>query len=257
MVKEKRGCRKKRTVKKFLKGDQNGHPCFLYCRCPWADQFGNIYLILRNHFYYGQFEYPVGSGHWYTGKHTPIIDKELFDKVQATIDGNYIPKTESKEFAFTKLMTCGLCGSGISAEEKYKNLKDGTVAKYIYYGCTRFHNKDCKGGYLEEKQLLAQLLDLMDRIDLDKSGLRRKLEAEIERHKKFHSQIMGKRDEEYRAGDVDIRNYAKYLLKEGTIFEKRDLLGCLKSKIIIREKVVSLQDLFAYQQGVFADKKAK
>lgn len=32
-------------------------------------------------------------------------------------------------------MICGLCGSGISAEEKYKQLKDGTVAKYIYYGC--------------------------------------------------------------------------------------------------------------------------
>lgn len=33
----------------------------------------NIYLILRNPFYYGEFEYPVGSGQWYTGKHTAII----------------------------------------------------------------------------------------------------------------------------------------------------------------------------------------
>ena len=38
---------------------------------------GNIYLILRNTFYYGEFEYPVGSGNWYQGKHTPIITKEL------------------------------------------------------------------------------------------------------------------------------------------------------------------------------------
>jgi len=125
-------------------------------------------------------------------------------------------------------------------EEKYKNLKDGSVAKYIYYGCTRARDINCKGGYLEEKQLLVQLLELMDKIDLDKSGVRRKLEVEIERHKKFHSSIMGKKEEEYRAKDVDIRNYAKYVLNEGSIFEKRELLGCLKSKILLKAKEITL-----------------
>src|SRR3989338_3242555 len=67
----------------------------------------NIYLILRNTYYYGKFEYPVGSGQWYTGKHTPIIDKELFEKTQTSISEHYISKTESKEFAFTKLIKCG------------------------------------------------------------------------------------------------------------------------------------------------------
>lgn len=38
----------------------------------------------------------------------------------------------------------------------------------------------------------------------------------------------------------DIRNYAKYLLKEGSDFEKRDLLSCLKSKVVLRQKVVTL-----------------
>src|SRR3989338_9389808 len=83
----------------------------------------NVYLILRNHFYYGTFEFPVGSGHWYQGKHTPIIDKELFDKVQSCLNENYIPKTRSKEFAFTKLIKCGYCGAGITADEKFKKLR--------------------------------------------------------------------------------------------------------------------------------------
>jgi hypothetical protein len=39
---------------------------------------------------------------------------------------------------------------------------------------------------------------------------------------------MGKQNEECSAKNVDIRNYAKYLITEGTVFEKRDLLGCLK-----------------------------
>ena len=82
----------------------------------------NIYLILRNPFYYGEFEYPVGSNNWYAGKHTPIIGKELFDRVQTNLNENFIPKTESKEFAFTKLIKCGYCGSGISADEKFKKL---------------------------------------------------------------------------------------------------------------------------------------
>lgn len=37
---------------------------------------------------------PKTSGQWYTGKHTPIIDKTLFDKVQMTLNENFIPKTE-------------------------------------------------------------------------------------------------------------------------------------------------------------------
>jgi hypothetical protein len=85
----------------------------------------NVYLLLRNPFYYGEFEYPAGSGTWYQGKHQPIIAKELFDRVQASIQDHYIPKTESKEFAFTKPIKCGYCESGITADEKFKRLKDG------------------------------------------------------------------------------------------------------------------------------------
>ncbi len=134
------------------------------------------------------------------------------------------------------MMTCGLCGSGVTAEEKYKSLRDGSTNKYVYYGCTRARDVHCKGGYIEEKVLISQLLEMVDNIDLDVSGMKKKLEVEIERHKRFHSGIMGKSEENYKAKDVDIRNYAKYLLKDGSIFEKRDLLGCLKSKLLLREK---------------------
>lgn len=112
--------------------------------------------------------------------------------------------------------------------------------KYIYYGCTRARNINCKEGYIEERVLIKELLEIVDKIDLDQSGIKKKLEVEIERHKKFHSGIMGKPKEEYSAKDTDVRNYAKYLLTEGSIFEKRDLLGCLKSKIKLKDKKVFL-----------------
>ena len=51
---------------------------------------------------------------------------------------------------------------------------------------------------------------------------------------------MGKPNTEYHVKDADIRNYAKYLLSEGSMFEKRDLLSCLKSKIAIQDKALRL-----------------
>jgi hypothetical protein len=92
----------------------------------------NIYLILQNPFYYGVFEYPRKSGNFYKGKHEPIITKELFDQVQEQMRSQALRTQEPKEFAFTKMMTCGLCGSGICADEKFKKLKDGSVNRHVY-----------------------------------------------------------------------------------------------------------------------------
>lgn len=200
----------------------------------------NVYVILNNHFYYGTFEYPKASGRWFQGKHTPLISKELFEDVQKQLHLQIKSKNRNKEFAFTRLLSCGACGSGVTAQEKFKSLKDGSVAKYIYYGCTRSRDINCKEGYIEEKVLISQLVEIIDRIDLDRSGIKKKLEAEIERHKKFHSGIMGRADENYSVKDADIRNYARYLLTEGSMFEKRDLLTCLKSKINLKSKVIYL-----------------
>jgi DNA invertase Pin-like site-specific DNA recombinase len=201
----------------------------------------NIYRILKNTAYYGVFEYPVGSGNWYTGKHTPIISQELYLKVQdqITTEGN---SYAMKEFAFTKLITCGLCGSGITADEKLKKLKDGTTSRYIYYGCTRSRNIHCKGGYMREEDLIAQLLKIMDTIDINELGIKHQLEQEIARYNKFQHGVLGqKSDAKTTTADVDIRSYAKYILREGSITEKRELLGSMKSSLTLKNKEILLQ----------------
>ena len=199
----------------------------------------NIYLILRNPFYYGEFEYPVGSSNWYVGKHTPIISKELFDKVQATLNENFIPKSESKEFAFTKLIKCGYCGSGISADEKFKKLKDGGVNRHVYYFCTRARNIDCKNPAINEPSLINELVGLMDKIDLDELGVKSKVEQEMIRLNRFKA-MLGEKEKKSNI-NVSSRDYAKYLLKEGTLIEKRELLFFLKSKLILKDKKILLQ----------------
>jgi DNA invertase Pin-like site-specific DNA recombinase len=201
----------------------------------------NIYLILQNSFYYGVFEYPAKSGNFYTGKHEPIITKELFEKVQEQLKRDQIQR-ENREFAFTKLLTCGLCSSGITACEKFKKLKDGTVAKYIYYGCTRSRNLNCKCGYTREEELIKQLIAIMDEIDINEIGIRHKFEQEIERFKKFQRSILGiNNNEKISVKEIDIREYAKYILREGNTIEKRELLGCMRSQLIIKDKVVSIK----------------
>ncbi|MDP2665604.1 MAG: hypothetical protein Q8P23_03135 [bacterium] len=37
-----------------------------------------------------------------------------------------------------------------------------------------------------------------------------------------------------------MRNYAKYVLRDGTILEKRELLTCLRSKITMANKEIKI-----------------
>lgn len=201
----------------------------------------NIYIILKSTFYYGEFEYPKGSGVWYTGKHEPIITKDLYNQVQSKITNEHAVRTQDKEFAFTRMITCGLCGSGVTADEKFKKLKDGSTARYVYYGCTKFKDKNCPCGYLREEELIEQLANILDTISLDELGMKDKIKAEIESHNEFQESVLGKKvSEKIKIKDIDIRNYAKHILRKRSLYEKRELLKHLRSKIILKEKIIYL-----------------
>jgi len=201
---------------------------------------GNIYRILESPFYYGEFEYPRKSGTWYKGKHKPIITKELFDLVQEQMKNSQLVRKENIEFAFTKIMKCGLCGSGITATEKFKKLKGGGHNRHVYYHCSKSRDKNCKNGYINETDLIKQLQKLTDKLDLKKSPMQNKIKSEIRRFKKFQSIVSGKNDN-IDVDDVDIKNYAKFLLKEGEIEEKRELLNCLNGEILLENKNIFIK----------------
>jgi site-specific DNA recombinase len=198
-----------------------------------------VYKILDNPIYYGPFEFPKKSGNWYQGKHTPIVDQELYDKAQAHLKRDQIVR-ETKEFSFTKLFTCGYCGSGISAEEKWKQLKAGGSNRYIYYSCSRAKDRNCKNKYIREEDLITELLKILDKVNLNELGMRQRLEDEIARFNIFQRSVLGAKDKVEARSDTDIRNYAKYILKEGTVNEKRELLANLRSRIIYKDKTLTL-----------------
>jgi DNA invertase Pin-like site-specific DNA recombinase len=147
-----------------------------------------IYAILNNPFYFGRYEYPIGSGRWYEGKHEKAISEEIFNKTQIKLGNQSKYKLRHHEYAYTSLMKCGYCGSGIVAEEKnqaicssckYKfsltkknrdrctkcglrieDMKNPTILHYEYYRCGRKKKADplCKQRGLEV-HMLEKLVD--------------------------------------------------------------------------------------------------
>jgi len=196
-----------------------------YCPCPLL--------------YFYTVPFYKKSGNFYTGKHEPIISKELFDQVQGQVKSQVLRVQEPKEFAFTKMMSCGLCDSGVCADEKFKKLKDGSVNRHVYYSCTKSKDKYCKCGYINEVELIEQFEKLLDRINISEIGMRDKIKTEVERIKRFNQSVLNIK-QQIQIKDVDIRDYAKFILKDGAIEEKRELLTCFKSKIYLNQKTISL-----------------
>jgi len=202
-----------------------------------------IQLALSRTFYYGEFEYPKKSGNWYKGIHHPIITKELFDKVRLeTKKRRRQTRIYRKDFAYTHLIKCGLCGSSVTAEEKFKALKDGSIARYVYYGCDRVRDNHCKLRYIREEELIKQLCEIIDQLSIDELGVRGQMDLDVDRMYRFHRDVMGTAGDfdNKELGDINTKKYMQFLLKEGNIYEQRHVLLNLKSKLILKDGKISV-----------------
>lgn len=225
-----------RTISKWLNEEMN-----FTTRKGKRMTLSMIYRNLKEPFYYGTFEFPVGSKKFYAGSHDPIITKHLFDLAQANLLAPARRHPGNSEYEFTNLLYCGGCGSGICAEEKFKHQQNGNTHRYVYYHCTRGKNRDCKESAIREEELLSQILQLMDKINLDEIILHELIRKEVTKLKKFAFGVFGKESNLFEDVNVgDIRNYAKYILRDGLKEEKRELLNCLKNKLKLKDSRVYL-----------------
>ena len=120
-------------------------------------QLSCLYKIFTNPFYYGWYEWPIGSDNWIQGKHEAMITAEEFNRVQFLLGKKGKQKPHTHRFAFTGLVRCGSCGAMITAEEKWKYQKNGKVHHYIYYHCTKKINPDCTEKSLELDEFSKQV----------------------------------------------------------------------------------------------------
>ena len=202
-----------------------------------------VQLALTRTFYYGMFEYPKKSGNWYQGVHKPLITKELFDKVREEMKKKKrATRIYKKDFAYTHLIKCGLCGSSVTAEEKFKALKDGTIMRYVYYGCSRTKDHHCPMKYIREEDLIKSLCEIVDELSINELGVRGQMDMDVDRMYRFHRDVIGDPGgfESKELGDIDIKKYMKFLLKDGNIYEQRHVLVNLKSKLILKDGKISV-----------------
>ena len=95
--------------------------------------------------------------------------------------------------------------------------------------------------YLREESLIAQLEEIIDQLDINQLGARHIIDREIERHNKLRSSVLGIKDDKgIKEKEVDVRMYAKYLLKEGSVSDKRELLANLRSRLNYKDKKITM-----------------
>ncbi len=103
--------------------------------------------VLRNHFYYGEMHW---RGLVNQGKHQPIIDKELFDRVQrvARERDRHKQRRHTYDFTLRSVVFCAACGSKYVGDHNH-------IKNKSYYHCTRYKAKKfkepivCTGKYVE------------------------------------------------------------------------------------------------------------
>ena len=201
----------------------------------------SVYLMLRNPYYGGKFEFPRGSGIWFKVAHESIVTEELFEQVQRqlTLEKNK-PAWGSKEFAFTRLMKCGTCGCGITAQDKFQTLRDGTRQRYVYYHCSGTAKGECKEPYIREEQLIEQMVAILGDLDIDRSQTKRKFDEEVGRYQKLMEDVLGKSGATMPIPRLDHKSYLRHVLKTGTKEEKRELLSCLKTEIRLANRTLCI-----------------
>ena len=87
----------------------------------------------------------------------------------------------------------------------------------------------------------GSLVKLLDQLDFNQLGMQQKFEEELKRFNKFQRGVLGYANPKAAHEEVDPKTYARYTLKEGTNEEKRELMGCFKSKLKITKGIVTIE----------------
>lgn len=226
-----------RTIKRWF--DKEG----MTTRADKGVTLSQIYLMLRNSFYYGEFEYPIGSGNWYKGSHKPLITKDIFDQVQKQL---VIPfkkaKWGSKEFTFKDLFKCASCGASVVAEDKYRKRKVGDPVYHIYYHCSRQKKYDCAEPYMTEEKLIKQILRYINFMYMAHPQVFKFntfLKNSMEVYKKMRDEILLAQDINPDNNPLNLLDYAQYILRNGSTQEKREVANILNRQLYIHNETIT------------------
>ena len=122
-----------------------------------------FYRMLSNVFYTGMM---MHKGKIYPGAHPPMLAQYEWEEMQRLLGRGKVNVRQKREFAFSGLMKCGICGCRITAEEKVKHYKNtGRTRSYIYYHCTNGRG-GCSKQSITEAQIEIQVQQLLTQVTL-------------------------------------------------------------------------------------------
>ncbi len=224
-----------RTLKKWL------DTC-LTTRTGKQVALSQIYLMLKNPFYYGEFEYPIGGGNWYKGAYKPLITREVFDQVQKQLIVPKKSKWGGKTFTFKDLFKCASCRSLVIGEDRYRKRKYSEPRYHIYYHCTRQKKYGCPEPYITEEKLIKQILryiNFMYMAHPQLFELNNFLKYSMVEYKKMRDEILLAQDINPDNKPINFMDYANYAFRNGTIQEKREITNVLKRQLYIHNETVT------------------
>lgn len=231
-----------RTIKRWF--DNTG----MTTRAGKKVTLSQIYLMLRNSFYYGEFEYPIGSGNWYKGSHQPLTTKEIYDQVQKQL---VIPfkkaKWGSKEFTFKDLFKCASCQATVIGEDKWRKRKSRESVYHVYYHCTRQKKYDCPEPYITEEKLIKQILryiNFMYMAHPQLFSLNDCIKQSMESYQKMRDEILWTQEINPENKPIHFMDYANYIFRNGTIKEKREVTNILNRQLYIHNEIVTSVPLY-------------
>jgi len=139
----------------------------------------NLERLLHNVLYIGDFYW---NKKYYKGKHKPLISVSLYEKVQDILQDRSKGQRKKRDFQFTGLLSCPVCGRAITAE-----IKKG---KYVYYHCS---NSQCSEKRIctREEEIEKQFLELLESIKINSNLLElavNSLKEHLQVEKDFHSE---------------------------------------------------------------------
>ena len=201
-----------------------------------------IYRMLKDPFYYGEFEFPVGSGIWYKGSQPHLITKEMFLKVQ-NLRANIAPKAKwrSKNILFRGIFKCASCQAGVTAEESFRERLHGEPRRHVYYHCGRIRDPNCKEPFVSEEKVISSLgkyINFMAIAHPQMVKLTPKLKLSMDSYNKAREEALIQQNVNPKGKDLTFAEYAQHILRNGTDQEKRDITTVFDKQLYIHNKEV-------------------
>lgn len=219
----------------------------------WADEvsfnnksgkpltLGQIYRMLKDPFYTGKFEFPVGSGTWYKGSYKPLVTTKLYRKVQEQLVVPPKAKWGTRNILFRGIFKCAVCGSAITGVEKFRTRQMGTPRRHVYYYCAKTKNPKCKERPIKEKWLIVSInryISFMNTAHPQTIKVSRTLLQGMETYRKIQEQALLAQNISPKSAPTRFAEYAKYILAEGTDQERREVVGVFGKQLYLHNKEI-------------------